>query len=294
MGAVKVASLLNPDDCRQAARLMREGQPVGVYGRSVASIWVDPTREEGVTAVYRIKGTRRSGMPLGIVLERDELSRLIDPDLIAPLLRPLFLNGSDLAARLSTLVWIRFPLRPAAATKLPECLVSSTADGTYWGQCWITDEGDSHGILATHLAENGVKLIAPTSMNVSGEPEVVEAEDGAEFCARHGIPLYLRNPNDGKAVQGSYPIIEVNSRGVRLVREGHFAARLLSDLLGGIALETDGYRPAKYPLLQIPSLVEGHGLSAYQLHDEIQQALNAPRRAERPEGPDGGPYDNLR
>ncbi len=63
MSSVKVGSLRNPLDCRQAARLMRAGQPVGVYGRSVASIWIDATNEEGVTEVYRIKGAKRTGCP---------------------------------------------------------------------------------------------------------------------------------------------------------------------------------------------------------------------------------------
>jgi hypothetical protein len=271
---VRVGSLRNADDCRHAALLMRGGRPVGVFGRSVASIWVDPTIDQAVAAVYRIKGDKRTGMPLSMILATDDLPRLIDPDLIAPELRPLLLNGPDLAARLSTLVWIRFPLRRAAADRLPACLVSTTPDGTRWGQGWITDEGDVHGLLVTRLAENGVKLMAPTSMNVSGEPEIVSGEDGAEFCARHDIPLYLPDPEDAKAVQGSYPIIEVGRQGVRLVREGHFPSYLLSYLLDGIAVQTDGYRPAKYAVLPTHSPAEARKLPAYQLHDEIQGALN--------------------
>ena len=274
MSTVKVGSLRNPDDCRKAAGLMREGRPIGVFGRSVASVWVDPTNEEGVAAVYRIKGAKRVGMPLGMILAPSDLPKLVDPDLIPPELHPLFLNGDDLAARLSTLVWIRFPLRADVAAGLPACLLSTTPDGIHWGQGWITDLGDAHGMLVAQLIENGVSMIAPTSMNVSGDPEIVAVEDGAEFCARHGITLYLRDPDDEKAVQGSYPIIEINRRGVRLVREGHFPSYLLAYLLGGIQIETDGYRPAKYPMLQTHSLAEARSLPAYRLHDEIQVALN--------------------
>lgn len=274
MSGVKTASLRDPAGCCEAAELMRAGKPVGVYGRSVASIWVDPTKEEAVKAVYRIKGARRTGMPLGMVLQRDDLPRLVDPDLIAPELRALFLNGSDLAARLSTLVWIRFPLHVSAAAQLPACLLSTTPDGVCWAQGWITDEGDAHGLLAARLGENGIELMAPTSMNVSGEPEIVNADDGATFCARHDIPLYLQDPDDVRAVQGSYPIIEVNRQGARLVREGHFPSALLSDLLGGPVVDTRNSRPAKFPLLGIPLRVETRAVSAYELHDEIQQALN--------------------
>ncbi len=274
MGTVKIGSLRNAVDLRQAAGMMRNGLPVGVLGRSVASIWLDAASEEGVAAVYRIKGAQRAGMPLGMVLTADDLPRLIDPDLIAPELRPLFLDGRDLAARLSTLVWIRFPLRRAAADGLPACLFSTAADGTRWGQCWITDLGDAHGVLVAGLTENGVRLIAPTSMNASGEPEIVEAEDAAQFCARHGMSLFLPDPDDARAVQGSYPIIEVNREGLRLVREGHFPSYLLSYLLGGIDLQTGGYRPAKFPVLQTHTPAEARSLSAYQLHDAIQGALN--------------------
>jgi hypothetical protein len=281
MEPVKVGSLRDPDDCRRAAQLMHEGSPVGVFGRSVASIWVDATNTAGVAAVYRIKGAKRTGMPLGMALAVDDLPRLIDPDLIAPELRPLLLDGSDLAARLSTLIWIRFPLRRVAVAALPECLMSNTPDGTRWGQGWITDLGDAHGVLLARLAENGIRLIAPTSMNVSGEPEIVDVEVGAEFCARHGIPLFLRDPDDARAVQGSYPIMEVNRDGVRLVREGHFPSYLLSRLLGGVPVQTEGHRPAKYPVLQTHTQEEAQKLSAYRLHDEIQAALNKAARHEQ-------------
>jgi hypothetical protein len=274
MSGTRVGSLRNPLDCRQAARMMRDGEPVGVFGRSVASIWIDPSSEAGVAAVYGIKGAKRAGMPLGMALSRDDLPRLIDPDQVAPEVRRMFLNGDDLAGRLSTLVWIRFPVRPAAAGELPGCLLSMTADGTKWAQGWISGLGDAHGVLVARLLENGVRLIAPTSMNVSGEPEIVAVEDGAAFCAQHGISLYLWDPDDGEAVRGSYPIVEVNRRGVRLVREGHFPSYLLSCLLDGVQLDLDGHRAAKYPLVPTHTLEQAQALSCCQLHDEIQAALN--------------------
>ncbi len=126
----------------------------------------------------------------------------------------------------------------------------------------------------TWLLEEGVELIAPTSMNVSGEPETAAVEDGASFCGQHGIPLYLWDPGGAEAVRGSYPIIEVNRRGVRLVREGHFPNYLLSCLLDGLELDMEGCRPAKFPMLETHTLAQARMMSCCQLHDEIQAALN--------------------
>jgi hypothetical protein len=53
MDAVKVGSLRNPADCRQAAQLMRLDRPVGVLGRSVASIWVAPMN--GMCPAWSVK-----------------------------------------------------------------------------------------------------------------------------------------------------------------------------------------------------------------------------------------------
>lgn len=152
--------------------------------------------------------------------------------------------------------------------------VSQTSDGAYWMQTWLPTVDSPASLLVEELREEGVELWAVTSMNVSDQPEIVEQDEGIAFCGTHGIPLFLADPEDKRAVRGSFPIIGIDRGGIRLIREGHFPGYLFEYLLGDAHVDTSQPIPAKYPLLLTPSREAASKLPAHQLRKEIIARLD--------------------
>jgi hypothetical protein len=75
---------------------------------------------------------------------------------------------------------------------------------------------------------------------------------GVEFCQLHGISTFLGDPQSRYEVKGSFPILQVDTAGIRLLREGHFPGVLFRYLLQEWGIDLTSYQPAKYPLVPIP------------------------------------------
>ena len=91
-------------------------------------------------------------------------------------------------------------------------------------------------------------------MNVSGQPEIVSQEKGRQFCAANDIPIFLGDPENTGRARGSFPILQVDSEGITLVREGHFAAKTFQSLLSGWDIDLSIYQPAKFPLIDVSDI----------------------------------------
>lgn len=270
---VSTGSIQQPYDRHHAVRLIRHGRPVGTFVRGVCVIWVDAGNRDAVETIQRIKGEKRRGQPMATTLELETIVKLMDAENIPPGLKGVLLNPRELEARLGTLCLLRFPVRREAAAHLPSAIVSRTDDWLYWVQSWIPGGEGAPNHLTQELRAQGVHFPGVTSMNISGEPEIVEEAEAQAFCAAHAIPLFLRDPIARKIVQGSFPILQVDGKGVRLVREGHFRGELFQTLLDGAVIDRSQARPAKYPLVQTDALASI--TSPYQLHDQIVRLLDS-------------------
>ena len=264
-----VASITDAASREWAARLVKEGACVASFVRSVWVLWIDPSNRDAVEAIYRIKGERRIGRPISTTLGAERFVEMLDPEEIDPRVRKIFLDPRELEQRFGMLCLIRAPIRKSAAQVLPPDVLSQTADGTNWLQnCIIT--GSSPAIELIQAIQNqGVEFPAVTSMNVSGQPEIADRDQAEVFCREHGIPLVLTTPEDKHVVQGSFPIIEVNQAGVKLVREGHFSPYLYRYLLDGAEVKLSGAVPGKFPLISTHSEEEAARAGANQLREEI-------------------------
>jgi tRNA A37 threonylcarbamoyladenosine synthetase subunit TsaC/SUA5/YrdC len=267
-----IGSIRKGEDRHEAVRLIKEGFPVGIFVRSVAVIALDGMDPNAVDKIYRLKSERRGDKPMATILPAKILAGLIDAERIPPELHEIFLDARELESRLGTLTSVRVPIRPQAASELPSGLAPQGDDGIYWLQSWVPDQSSPGGLLVKEFEQQGVKLPGVTSMNTSGEPEIVDQAEALNFSAAHGLALFLGDPQAGGSVRGSFPILEVGPAGIRVIRQGHFSAGLFQRLLDGAAVDESHARAAKYPLLQTDSLLSIS--SPYRLHDRLVALLD--------------------
>ena len=236
--------------CKEAARQITQADVVGTYIRGVCGLWIDGASARAIERIDEIKGERREGRPLGTTLDGPEFASMIDPDQIAAPVRSLFLDAGQLRARLGSLCFIRSPIRKKVGSEMPPRLVSQTEDGTYWLQNWIPWGCRSAERWIEAIQEQNIPFPSATSMNVSGTPELVDQAEGSAFCAAHGISMFLGDPESRYDVKGSFPILQVDHSGIRLLREGHFRGQLFQYLLQEWEIDLSDYKPAKYAPLQ--------------------------------------------
>ena len=124
------------------------------------------------------------------------------------------------------------------------------------------------------LRKESVDLPAVTSMNVSGEPELVDGEAGLQFCKEHQVPLFLGDRNSPGRAKGSFPILQVGSKGIALIREGHFPARLFQSLLGDWEINLSDYQSASFPPVDLPQEIEEAAVSPKRLRLQLLEFLD--------------------
>jgi hypothetical protein len=269
-----VGSMRDERGCRWAADLVKEGQPVGGFVRAVCAIFLDAGNPEATEAIYRIKGEGRVGRPLSSVLPTAEFVRLIDPDEVPEGLRDVVLDAGELEARFGSLGFLRVPIRRDAVKALPPSVVSRTPDGKYLLQNYIPSADESVRMLVDAMREQGVAVLGATSMNVSGQPEIVNQAEGVAFCREHGIPLFLADNKNGGKVLGSFPLVGIDRGGVTMLREGQFPGYLVAYLFGTEVDMANAAR-AKYPVVRTHCERCAGRVSPRQLHDEIVEFLDS-------------------
>jgi len=260
--------------CTSAARQIDSGEVVGSYIRGVCGLWIDGASAKAVEHIDEIKGEKRAGRPFGTTLDGAEFARMIDPDQIAASTRGLFLDADQLRSRLGSLCFLRIPIRKQVGIDLPPRLVSQTEDGTYWLQNWIPWGCHSSALWMEALQGQKIEFPFATSMNVSGNPELVEQEAGVAFCESQGISIFLGDPQSRYEVKGSFPILQVDKAGIRLIREGHFPGILFRYLLQEWEIDLSDYKPAKYPLVQIPEALQFGALAGEPLRLALIERLD--------------------
>jgi len=242
-------SIHDDEACNQAALLLKRGFPIGTYIRGVCGLWADGHQEKGLDALYRIKGEKRGSRPVGTTLTSEAFIEMLDPDMISPTVRGLMLNERELVSRLGSLCFIRAPIKKEVADSIPDRVFSKADDGTYWIQNWLPEGYSPAASWMDSIRDVGISLPVATSMNVSGDPEIVDQEKGREFCEENGVPMFLADPENPERAQGSFPILQVGYDGIRLIREGQFPGSLFQSLLSEWDIDLSNYRRAKFPLI---------------------------------------------
>jgi tRNA A37 threonylcarbamoyladenosine synthetase subunit TsaC/SUA5/YrdC len=267
-------SIHDDEVCNQAAVLLKRGFPIGAYIRGVCGLWADGHQEKGLDALYRIKGERRGSRPVGTTLTSEAFIEMLDPDRISPSVRGLFLDERELVSRLGSLCFIRAPMKKEVADSIPDRVFSKTDDGTYWIQNWLPEGYTSAASWMDSICKAGISLPVATSMNVSGEPEIVDQEQGRQFCEANGVPMFLADPENPERAQGSFPILQVDCDGIRLIREGQFPPVLFRLLLSGWDIDLSNYRRAKFPLIDFQEAEGEQALESAELRRRLLEVMD--------------------
>jgi hypothetical protein len=202
------------------------------------------------TKVAAIKGHQRLGRPLSVCLPESRFSRLLDPAQIHPAVRGMALDGHALSQTLSSLAFVRAPIRTSVAQDLPAHLVSIN-DGVPYRQS--LDPGGLPGArnLMRLLWRRGVHFPAISSMNASGEPEIVNYSRALTFCNDYGLAALLRPKSQIQQAQGSFSILEVGPHGLRAARHGVIPVPVLQRLVEPL-IDDALTQVGDYPALDIP------------------------------------------
>jgi hypothetical protein len=240
----------DPSARRRGARLAAAGRPIGFFLGGLCVALGDGSNGAFAEWTIRSKGEGRIGRPMATILPANEVIPRVDPDAIPPALHHTFLDADELAARLGAMTFIRLPVREAVARTMPPWLLSRGTNGEWLFQFMDPSGYDPMRHFMQEVLDQGVRYLAGSSMNVSGQPELVKREDGIAFARAKGIPLFLADPLSPIGITGSYPILLLDRSGVHLVREGPVPGRVFERILEH-PIDFATTRPAKYPQLPL-------------------------------------------
>ncbi len=257
ISAVEVESVWNEASQRRAANLIAQGETVGLFMGSVCTFWGKGDDLNFFNEVVRVKGEKRKTKQLSIITNSYEIVKLIDPTKIPAALQPIFLNPAEMAIRFGALCFLQLPVRQELAHTIAPHHLSYAEDGTPI-MMGLDPYGNSALELLSHVTRQlGVKFLTGSSLNASGQPEIVEQVEGIEYCHKvGGVPLFLIDPlNTGKA-KGSLPIIRIDQDGPKLIRDGFIPTPALEKLIG-MPIDTSLAQLAIHPRLTLrPEVLE--------------------------------------
>jgi hypothetical protein len=259
---------------QQAAQLAYEGQPIAVYNRTVNALFGRGESLRFFDEVVRIKGEARQSRPLAFFYRASETAGMVDPTQIPPDLHHIFLDPDELEGRFGGLAFLRLPVRPEVAARIPEQLLSRRDDGV--PVMMVSDPTGQTGVdlLLRDMHRAGVRHMSGTSMNRSGTREIVDQAAGIEFAREAGVPLFLTDAMGTGRVLGSPTIFTVDRSGVRLIRDSYLPWRVFEPLFG-MPIDPSGTRPANWPQLDPPLLASNPRALRRKLLDFVQRQASA-------------------
>lgn len=255
--SLKVGSIWDWTDREYAAGVIKNGGIVGVFNRGVNALWINGQDLTAVTRLQEVKGEGRVGRPVALTIGFERLVEMIDPDVLTDEVRRFLEVTQDLKTHLGSLCFLRVPLKHDLMKAVPQSSLSIDTQGRPWIQTW-----DPFGHQPTEdfikRSENlGVEFPAVTSMNISGQPEIVDQKRGEEFCRESGLPIYLKDPKIHDKIRGSYTIITLGEKGIEVTRDGNIPYRVIQPIFG-LPFSIENMALPKYPQMEFPdSLIDG-------------------------------------
>ncbi len=225
----------------------RGGAVIGAHFGTVFGLIVDGSHPDVADDIMRIKGAARGHKPLGVCLPPDRLTSVIDLPSLSPRLRAL-VSAPWFAEKLAAMVAVRAPLAPEAGIPDP---LRSQVDGTAWVQVFDPTRMPGASVLIAAMWQAGMRWVAATSMNDSGQTEIVELDDAADFARRHGLPV-LFEATAVHAASGSLPILELRADRLWLDRHGIIAVADLEAAIGAAVEVSETAAPAHFPPMPVP------------------------------------------
>ena len=271
MSSLQDLSFSSRRDRDQAVNQITEGAVIGASFGTVYGLIGDGHATALGDKVALIKGQKRMGKPLSVCLPARQFSQLLDPAQIHPEVRGLALDGHALSRTLSSLAFVRAPIRAAAAEDLPEDLVSYVGGIPHLQSL---DPGGLPGVrsLMSHLWRRGISYPAITSMKRSGEPEIVTYAEALAFATTHQLGAFFVPGRGVQRARGSFTILEIGPFGLRAARHGVIPTEVLQRLVVP-RIDDTITQQADFPPLEIPSSIFD-GLNHYAICRAALLSLN--------------------
>lgn len=249
----KSGSLLNTEDRREAAGFLAAGEVVGVFNRGVCALWFDCANPKAVKKIWQIKGEGRKSRSLSLTIKLEEFLAMVDSGKLHADVRNL-INGGDFQSKVGSLCFIRAPIKKEYEEDIPHH-AKNYSDGVCMVQNW-----DAHGHepveeFLNEVRKKGVKYPAVTSMNLTGQPEIVSQEEGEQFAQKMGLPIFLKDPQAHPRHVGSYTIFTFGRKGIILDRDGNIPAGLFGKIFG-LPIDAEKAKKPNYPQLNFPEMIK--------------------------------------
>lgn len=242
-----LSSFEDPGAVAAAVDAVVGGRVVGAHFGTVFGLIVDGSHDGVADEILRLKGSARGHKPLGACVPPARLVRAIDRARLASPVRALA-DEPWFSRQLAAMVAVRAPALADAG--LPDAL-QSHVDGTTWVQVFDPMRMPGAATLIAALWRAGVEWVAATSMNESGQTEIVATPDAVAFAERHQLSM-LFAPTAVHSASGSLPILELRPDGLRLDRHGIIAVADLEKAIGQ-PIDAAAAVPAHFPPMAVPA-----------------------------------------
>lgn len=248
---IYIGSIRNEQDRKVAAIQIKAGDPVGVKNGGVNAIWMDASNPKAIEETETIKGEQRLGRPIALTLSTRELLEVSDLSKAPAAVRDYLSVTKDLEKEVGSLFFLRVPLKQEYLGVIPKSAVSLDQNDVPWIQSW-----DPYGFKPTEqlvyeMRELGIQFPGVTSMNISGQPEIVDQAEAQKFCQDKNIPVYLSDPKANPLFAGSYTIVSIGPKGFELVRDGNIPGDVVEEIFG-IDVDRTNAKQSKYPQMEFP------------------------------------------
>lgn len=268
-----IGSLALSNDVENAVDTIHSGgfvavQYYGVFVMVFAGANLDARRE-----TLRVKNEDDTGKPLGSISFSNYVFPSVDLDVIQqPAAKSLLSDVSVFQETLGTMSHLRLPLMESAVgADIPSHMVSRK-NGIAYVQNLDPYGNIYFAMFARKLNDAGVQLLAATSLNMQGEPEICDLADAKQFCQQRGVKTLLYDPLYAyPETHGSFPVIDLGENVA--IRDGFIPIRLVEKLIG-TSLDQTQMQPSKFPHSQVlDTLCERSWLNGSELRERILNHL---------------------
>lgn len=245
-----LGSIWRKKDRERAAYFVACGQLIGVFNRGVCALWFDGGSQKAINRLLDVKGEKRLGRPIALTLSLEEFIPMVDLKNLPGGLAD-FLSSSDLKSKIGSLCFIRAPLKKDFHMIIPDAAKSFDEQGVCMIQNWDSFGHNPVEQLLLLIKKFGISHPGVTSMNVTGQSEIVDQKEAERFCRDFGIPIFLKDPRAHPKHVGSYTIFTFNQNGIKLERDGNIPADLFKFIFG-LPIDRDDARKPRHPQLKFP------------------------------------------
>lgn len=243
---------------------------MGVFNRGVCALWFDGGNLRAIDKLLKVKGEKRLGRPIALTLNLAEFIAMLDLSALPKNVSD-FLSSSDLKSKIGSLCFIRAPLKADFHSIIPDAAKSFDEQGVCMIQNWDSFGHNPVENFLSLVKKMGVVHPAVTSMNITGQPEIVDQKKAIKFCKKFKIPIFLKDQKAHPKHIGSYTIFTFDQNGIKLERDGNIPA-FLFEYIFGTSFERKGAKKIQYPQLKFP-ISRMKRLNAEAVRNTILQSL---------------------